>query len=285
MKDEKKRITKTDRAAVGAGDRLSLTDLRSVEVPQGSESDVEKMALEAIKDLYPDDFDERMTRLWQQNDTGHDLAHVASLSLPDILAVKIVEQLATARLNCGAIDGLPFALARAANMSPTSRSSQPVALLDWGHTSVTFIIARNGRPEFVRSFRDCGGQRSVDAVAQGLSVDHGDALNVLATFGLPRDGAAGAVPGSLDLLMAPEVQRIGAELRKTLLYLQHHVVRLMPSRLVLFGGMAAIPNIATAVQDQSGVETVAWSLNDGDGDRSDPLYAAAMATSVGEFSQ
>ncbi|MEO2013256.1 MAG: hypothetical protein ABGZ53_02695 [Fuerstiella sp.] len=264
---------------------MSLTDLRSVEVPQGSESDVEQMALESLKELYPDDFDERITRVWQQKETGHDLAHVASLSLPDILAVRIVEQLATAKLNCGAIDGLPFALARAADMSPAGRSDQPIALLDWGHTSVTFVVSRKGRPEFVRTFRDCGGHRSIAAVAQGLGLDHGDTRNVLSTFGLPGEDAAAPVPESIDLLMAPELQRIGAELRKTLLYLQHHISGLMPSRLLLFGGMAAIPNIATAVQTHSGMETVAWSLTEDDSNRSDPLYAVAMAASVGELSQ
>ena len=168
---------------------MSLTELRSVDVPVGTESDVEQMALESLKDLYPDDFDDRITRLWRQNETGYDLAHVASLSLPDILGVRIVEQLSAARLNCGAIDGLPFALARAADMSPIGRGGQPIALLDWGHTSVTFVVSRMGRPEFVRTFRDCGSHRSVDAIAQGLGLSHSDALNVLTTFGLPGNRA------------------------------------------------------------------------------------------------
>jgi hypothetical protein len=85
--------------------------------------------------------------------------------------------------------------------------------------------------------------------------------------------------------MVPEVQRIGAELRKTLLYLQHHVVRLMPSRLVLFGGMATVPNVAAAVQAHSNVETAVWSLTGDNSNRCDPLYAVAMAASVGELSQ
>ena len=34
---------------------MSLTELRSVDVPVGTESDVEQMALESLKDLYPDD--------------------------------------------------------------------------------------------------------------------------------------------------------------------------------------------------------------------------------------
>ena len=263
---------------------MSLTELRSVDVPVGTESDVEQMALESLKDLYPDDFDDRITRLWRQNETGYDLAHVASLSLPDILGVRIVEQLSAARLNCGAIDGLPFALARAADMSPIGRGGQPIALLDWGHTSVTFVVSRMGRPEFVRTFRDCGSHRSVDAIAQGLGLSHSDALNVLTTFGLPGNRAA-AVAQSVDSLIAPELQRIGGELRKTLLYLQRHVSSLIPSRLVLFGGMATVPNVAGAVQAHSNVETSVWSLTGDNSNRCDPLYAVAMAASVGELSQ
>ncbi|MDG2128381.1 MAG: hypothetical protein P8K08_10345 [Fuerstiella sp.] len=264
---------------------MSLTDLRSVDVPQGTESDVEQMALESLKDLYPDDFDDRITGLWRQHDAGPDLAHVASLSLPDMLAVSIVEQLSASRLNCGAIDALPFALARAADMSLTGRSDQPIALLDWGHTSVTFVISHKGRPEFVRTFRECGGLRSIEAIAQGLCLDHSDALNVLTTFGLPGDSGAATVAETIDSLMAPELHRISAELRKTLLYLQHHVSALVPSRLILFGGMATIPNVASAVQAYSDVETSVWSLTGDHTNRCDPLYAVAMAASVGELSQ
>jgi Tfp pilus assembly PilM family ATPase len=264
---------------------MSLTDLRSVDVPDGNEGDVEQMALESLKDLYPDDFDDRITRPWRQSEPGNGMAHVASLSLPDILAARIVEQLSGARLNCGAIDGLPFALARAAEMSPIGRASHPIALLDWGHTSVTFVVSREGHPEFVRTFRDCGGHRSVDAIAQGLGLDHSDALNVLTTFGLPGDGSAAAVAQSVNSLIAPELQRISGELRKTLLYLQHHVSSLIPSQLVLFGGMATVPNVAAAVQDQSDLKTSVWSLNDNESNQCDPLYAVAMAASVGDLWQ
>ncbi len=262
---------------------MSLTDLRSVEVPEGEHDDVAQMAIESLREYY-EDFDQRITRTWQHEETPHDMAMVSSVSVRSSIAETIVDDLKSVKLRCVGMDSLPFAMARAAELGSFSRKDEPIALLDWGHSTVTLVIARNGRPEFVRRLRDCNGRDAIESLAQGLRLDSTDILHVLATCGLPAAGAhatSNAATEKIQRLLIPELDKVCAELQKTLLYLRHHLRKLMPSQLVLFGGMATIPQISSAFQERCGLETTPWKLNSRNSHVSDAVYGVAMAASVG----
>ena len=262
---------------------MSLTDIRSVEVPDGADSDVHQMAVEALKDCYPD-FDQRVTKSWRHSETPHDMAMVSAVSVRTGIAEQIVADLDGVHLKCVSMNSLPFMLARAAEMSHAVNDHQPVGLLDWGHSSVTFVVARQGRPEFVRSFRDCSGGSAVCSLSEGLQLDEDDIRHVLATCGLPSTGTspdAHGISQSVRQMLMPEIEKVCGELQKTLMYLRHHLRPLLPARLLLFGGMASIPNIADAFQEHCRIETFPWSLNADNSHSTDPIYAVAMAASAG----
>lgn len=264
---------------------MSVTDIRSVEIPQGNADEVRQMATEALRDASPD-FDERVTTLWQHSVTPHDLAMVSGISVSNPVGESIVSDLSQVGLRCSEIESLPFALARAAEMTPSGCCTQPIGLLDWGHESVTFVVSYRGRPEFVRTFRDCGSGETLTAVAKGLDMSVEDTRHVLAACGLPKgksDSSTAAISRTVEQLMIPEMRNIAAELRKTLLYLRHHLSRILPARLMLFGGMAAVPNLDHVFQDLCDIETCPWSLNADNSHHTDPVYAVALATSAREI--
>ncbi len=240
------------------------------------------MALESLRDCFPADFNERITRLWRHAHTPHDLALVSGISVKTVVGGGIVDDLNTIGFDCNSMTSQPFALAHAATMSPVARSQMPVGLLSWEHSTATLVIVANGRPEFVRTLRDCSGRIVIERIADSLKLNADEALSVLATFGLP-DAATEANPLARTVaeIIQPELQKIGSELQKTMMYLRHHLSKLTPCRLVLFGGMGAVPNIAPAMETITGLETKPWSLNADNSHPTDPMFAAAMAASAG----
>ena len=267
---------------------MSVTDIRSVEVPNGNAKEVDQMATEALRDASPD-FNQRVTTLWRHAVTPHELAMVSAVSISNLTGEGVVNSLSEVGLRCCSIESVPFAMTRAASMSPGGRTTQPVGLLDWGHDSVTFVVAYQGRPEFVRSFRNCGSRFILKTLAEGLSMSTEDTRHVLAACGLPGNSAGqqnnNHISRTIEQIITPEIQNVAAEIRKTLLYLRHHISRILPSRLILFGGMAAVPNIAGLFQDQCGVETKPWSLDADNSHHTDPTFALALATSAREISR
>ena len=261
---------------------MSVTDLRSVEVPPGGDKEVQQMATEALRDAYQNDFDNRITKLWRHSETPHDMAMVTGISVRTELGEAIVSDLNEVNFDCRSMTSLPFALCQAASMSPVGRSQRPIGLLSWEHSGTTLVIARKGRPEFIRSLRGCTGQAVLQRLADGMGLTFNEARCVLATVGVPGiDGRSNTLAKAVEQIIQPEIHSVVNELQKTLMYLRHHMSRLMPGRLVLFGGMATVANIDKLLQTSSGLETRCWSLNAENSHVSDPVYAPAIAASAG----
>ena len=167
-------------------------------------------------------------------------------------------------------------------MSPAGRSQGPIGLLSWEHSGATLVIANKGRPEFIRSLRGCAGHLVIQRLMDGMGLTAAEARCVLATVGIPGiDGRDSSLAKAVEQIIQPEVQAVGSELQKTLQYLRHHLPRLHPSRLVLFGGMATVSNIDRSLAAGSGLETRPWSLNAEGSHATDPVFAPAIAASAG----
>lgn len=262
----------------------SAVDIRSVEVPPGTAREVDQMATEALRDAMPS-FDDRIVKLWHHSISPHDMAVVSGVSVHCEAAESIVDDLGGVGLNCYRMDSLPFALARASTLTPDYRPDQSVGMLDWGHRTVTLVIAKGGRPEFIRSFRDCSGLSAVNAIAEGLKITPQEALAALCTarlFENDNSASRSAIGRAIEQLLQADLQRVADELHKTLMYLRHHASRIQPTVLQLAGGMATVDNIAEFIQEQSGIETKVWSLDASNAAPSDPLFATAFAASVRE---
>lgn len=261
-----------------------LTDIRTVEVPQGSEREVTLMAGEALRDSFGDESDHRVTRLWLHHHSPHDLAMVSGISTRTDVGEQIVADLNQAGFDCRSMVSLPFTLAQAASMSACARGPHPVGLLSWQHSGATFVVTKDDRPEFMRQLRDCSGRQVEQRLQDGLNISREEAVSVLSTFGLSAAGDTCGVGQAVEKIIQPDLQQLAAEIKKTMLYLRHHLPSLLPGRIVLFGGMATVPHISSAIEQISGVETRPWSLESETSHASDPLFALAIAASAGVLS-
>lgn len=264
---------------------MSTIDLRTVDVPVGSEEEVQQMAMESLRDIFEEDFDDRVTKTWLHSIRDSDnMTEVSAISVRSDMVEHMAEDLHSHRLNCRILDGLPFALTRAAGMLPDHQPGQPVAIVDWGHTSVTLVIALNGKPEFIRILRGCSGSTAERLLFEGLGVLPGEARQLLATVGLPHEddsGASAALKRTIGSLLSQWHRTFSREVQKTLTYLRHHRSRLAPGQVILTGGIAAVPNIVPHLQEACDLPIVPWSLS---GNRNESLFATAIAlAALGEW--
>ena len=260
---------------------MSAVDLRSVEVPKGNEAEVRQMAFEMLRDVFPDDFDDRVTGIWTHaNKPQNTMTEVSAISVLSQVAESVAQNLHDAKLNCRVMDCIPFALVRAVQMAPDFQPAQPVVIVDWGYTSVTLIVAVNGKPEFVRVLRDCSGQTAIRSLFEGLGLLPKEARQLLSTVGLPAhndSGASAALRRTVARLLQPWLRTFQDEIRKTIGYLRHHRSSIAPARLLLAGGIACTPHLTEFIQDDCDLPLDVWSLT---GRPSEALFASASGLST-----
>ncbi|MCA9051765.1 MAG: hypothetical protein KDA89_23665, partial [Planctomycetaceae bacterium] len=258
-----------------------VTDFSTLELPDGDAAELSQMAQEALKDVYVDDFDQRTIQCWRNSVIVQGMAEVLTVSVPTATAEDLIGSLAGGRLDCRCLDPLPIALARAAAMTRIGHAVAPAALLDWGHSGITFVVSQYGRPAFVRTLRGRGSSQFLTSVCEAMNLSVSDARNLVAAVVLPgENNGGGQISTVLRSLLAPELQHLAGELKRTLLYLRHHRPKLVPSHLTLFGGMAAVPNIAGKVRPVFTLPTNVWSLGAENSNSADPMFAAAIGASA-----
>lgn len=260
---------------------MSATEFRSVEVPDGSQTEVELMARESFRDSLPD-FDERIVKTWKHTQSPHGMAMVSGISMPVDLSETIVHELGRAGLDCISLHSQPFALAGAMSLMSSDSAPSTIGLLSWEHTNAFFVAIHNGRVEFVRTLRDCGGHAVLKRIAEGLQLSQTDAASILMRFGVAGSEHRSDTSGIVDFIQQiihPELQNICYEFRKTLTYLQHHLPALLPEQIRLFGGMGIVPNLSSLMEAECDIPTLPWSLNASNSLSTDPLFAGAIAAS------
>lgn len=243
------------------------------------------MAMESLREHFGDEFHQRTFQMWIHSESASELTTVSCVSVKNELSELVVEELESVGLKCIGIEGHPFALAKACRLSRTGQFDTPIGLLDWGHRTTSLVIARRGVPEFTRTFRDCRGADLLNSVAEGLMISPSDARHIMATAGptaQTADGQPDVIGEHVQRLIASEVRKVSDELQKTLLYLKHHVPRLLPARILLMGGMGCVANMSAIFQDRSGIETKSWELDTQHAHSSDPAYASTFAVSAGD---
>lgn len=275
----------------------SATDLRPVQLPDGSEPERRAMIAGELESVFSAAASRRTFDFWEcQAPAGEEeskLENVNVLSVAEDEAVLVAEALGRAGLRCLAIDGLPLALARAVGMVQPAEPHAPVAAVDWGHTSATFSVISANRPVFTRHLRDCGFGALVSATSEGLGLPAEDAEPLLGMHGLPdpaRPGGdrADAVREIQEVLADVTSQALGSmvlQLNKTLAYPELHRCRLVPRKIWLFGGGATVRNMAAVLSARVGLPFEAWRLPGSDGPGSlaavpDALLGPALALSA-----
>lgn len=260
---------------------MRLMEFRSFDRP---EADGSTFASSDLQSLFQDDSapanDPWMVETWQSQveGTGHGTQTFAALGLRESFARGLAARLWSCGLDCRVIDGMPQVLARA---TTAFTSTDPVAVIDWGYSTMTLTVVVNGRPYFTRVLPDCELQSLYTALMRPLNLDLEQSQQLLEAYGFSL-AESGVEPSNMSAalaeLSAPYFTRLGDELRRTWMYL-HQMPSQTPKALVLMGGGAMIRSSAALLTQSLPLPARVWSVSTGgsNGTPLSPLYGPALA--------
>jgi Tfp pilus assembly PilM family ATPase len=259
--------------------------MRAFDLPAGSDEERDCMVREELHSENETALEEICFDSWMSEGSSPSSASSAQVSvvaLPRKSIEKLAEQLGRAGLDCVVLDGLPCALARALAIGPDA-GSQPAIALDMGAASATLVLAQGGRPLFARQLRGCGLDAFLTPLVERLSLAPEEARHLLFHVGIApaaTNPSGASAPNATHQLLGEPVAHLKNELRRTLGYMDQRLRSHLPHEIVLLGGGALIPNLASGIASETGIPTRLWRLGEASGSPSDPVYGVATALSL-----
>lgn len=193
----------------------------------------------------------------------------AVLGIDEEFASAISTRLWRCGLDCQVLDGLPFAMARAATALAHAGTGHggavpggPIAVIDWGDSALTLTVVVAGRPCFTRVLRDCELRSLTTAMMRSLQLESEQCRQLLEAYGFGRSAGgleANDMSAVLSEIAAPYLNQLGEELRRTWLFLQH-LPGQMPTRVILMGGGATLKLSASHIRAAMPVPIEVWSM-------------------------
>lgn len=175
-------------------------------------------------------------------DAGFDVLLVAA---PTRFIDKVVNLARLSGLNLMSLETDAFSLVRSLiNVDPT-----PALVLDFGSHATNILAVNQGRLVYTRSFPN-GGETFTQAVANALDLPPDQAESYKNTYGFDPTKLEGKVKKALD----PVLALIFTEIDKTIQYQSTLPYLAKPVRLVLTGGVSLLPEIASRLTAQFGLE-------------------------------
>lgn len=247
---------------------MRLTDLHVLSVPGGRTAEQRAIIRHELATIFAGDPQERQFDYWNMDSPDGANAEgtqtIGVLSVPRSLVCRVVGSFAEAGCVCEVMDGLPAALARALLLAYGPRPGAAPAALDWGFTGATFCVASAGQPLFARRLRNCGVGLLTDALRRSLGVCEAEAMQLLATHGLPPEGRTREEDREIqDVILEITAQQLNEtvhEVKKTVHYLKMQYPALVPQRLCLLGGGATIKNVCSFLPPKLGMPVELWHL-------------------------
>lgn len=251
---------------------MSCTDLRVLELPDGSDDERHSMIEEELRSDPNQRSDDLEFDFWNTSvDDGtvennqQTLSTINVLSISRPLAEQVAHNLLTAKLRCEVLDGLPFSLARATQMVSSDRDEiVPIAALDLGHSSTTFTVTVNGMPMFTRSLKNCSIGLLMKSLSDGLGLTDMECRHLLTSHGIHSDVDYTSPNSRLDQLIfdltSETLSHLMSELEQTVNYLQRQYQEISPQQLLLFGGGAVIRNLSDILSSKLKIPADVWSL-------------------------
>ncbi len=188
---------------------------------------------------------------------GH--RNYALLGIEETFAEKLAAVLWRCGLDCRVLDGLPFAMARAAS---STTATEPVAVIDWGDSAMTLTVVVDGQPFYTRMLRDCELLSLKTAMMRPLNLEAEQCGQLLAAYGFCRSeshSTTNDMSAVLSELSAPYLNHVTDELRRTWSFLQQ-LPGQMPKSVVLMGGGATLKISSAIVRAALPVPIKAWTL-------------------------
>jgi len=244
---------------------MSVCDVRECQIPADPDRERGTLVAEQLDSAYGNALETREFGYWpidlspEPHPTSENLI---ALSIDHSWAAQIARDMTEAGLVGRVLDGLPLALARAVKLGGQVPLNEPVAAVDWGCQRATLCIVVNGRPYFVRCLRGSGFANVIDALCKSLSVTREEAQKLLADHGLPNRklNICDDLQAVIEEVIAEPLNTFVEELTRTVTFLGQQRRSLSPTRLVLFGGGAAIKNAAEFLFDKIDVPAEPWRL-------------------------
>lgn len=265
---------------------MSQVCLRSYEIPVAPRQEMRAMVREELAaelNLPNNEFECDYWETAAGASPEEGVAKVTALGVPNRISQRFSLGLRSGGLECRVLDGLPCALARAVKMAYPESAHEPVGALDLGADSPLFVVAVDGRATFTRVLRNCGFQTLVGPLRAGLQISAEEARHLLARTGLPTRATASAGSSTENAVMEliqPPLAQLVDEISRTLAYVEQQYAALVPCRICLFGGGAAIRNLATHLTSRLEIPTAPWSLSESGNDGEEPLFGVAAALSA-----
>lgn len=268
--------------------------IRTLRIPPGTPHQLQAMIRNQLATRLPMGAAHCTFDFWETSAAGtrdEEQVNMAVVYLEDDFAVQVAGLLHGAGLECEILDGHPLPVARAAQLIRPTGDTSATAAIDWGYNRVTFSVVREGRPLFTRDLRRCGLREVIAEISGALGVSHDDAQQVLSMYGVPgeaepRDATTAELQKVVAEIAAPRLQILIHEMEKTTDYLRFHRTDVIPDKLYLLGGGAAIRNIDTYLDARIKLPVALWLLPVGSarvmsGSRAPlPMLASAIALSA-----
>ncbi|WP_166831004.1 type IV pilus biogenesis protein PilM [Thalassoroseus pseudoceratinae] len=238
---------------------FSRTQLDTFELPPGSSAELRMMTRAELEDSGRRNF---VADCWSMgaespvNGDGQTVA-VSALSMSEAESVEIAEDMLAVGLRCRVLDGLPFALARAANWAAGSRS---VAAIDLGTSVSTFVSIYNGRPRMIRPLRDCSTTELLRRLADRLNLPIEECRLLLPNLPEVTAAASDSWRQLLHSVTDAYLNHLGQELTRTLAYLDRNPRSNRPEEVWLFGAGATWPGLRKKLEPLVGRPVRCWSL-------------------------
>jgi type IV pilus assembly protein PilM len=265
---------------------LVMTELRSLELPAGSDDELRSMIHEELLADSTDGsefcFDYLSTRA--ADSAEDEIGTFSIFATPADVATSAANSLDRAGFGCEILDSVPCALARAVALCEPDDSETPLAALDFGFSSAVLIVAKGGQLQFTRQLRGCSLQMLLKPLQDGLKLPVAEAQQLLCRYAnasaLDASPLAALAKAAQGMIAEPLIQVVG-EVKRTLDFLDLQFRSIVPKKLILLGGGALIPALPNVLTEETGLPTRLWSLSTDDFQQrpEEALFGVAAALS------
>jgi Tfp pilus assembly PilM family ATPase len=243
---------------------LSMTELRTMELPAGSDDELRNMMHEELLTDSTDGTELCFDYLPAQaaDSAEGDMEPFSVFAVSADVATSAANSLCQAGLDCEVLDSLPCALARAIHLCEPAEPDTPFAALDFGYSSAILVVAKGGQLLFTRQLRGCSMQMLLKPLQDGLKLSPSEIQQLLSRYSNASSAESSplaALAKTAHAMIAEPLAQVVAEVKRTLDFLDLQFRAIIPKKLILLGGGAVIPALPAALTEET-LPTRLWSL-------------------------
>ena len=242
----------------------TVTDLRSLELPAGTDNELRSMIQEELQAESPDNnrelcFDYVPTP--SPDSSEGNLNSFGVFAVAKDVALRTANALAAAGLDCEVLDSHACAVARAVELCEPVESKSPIAALDFGESSAVFVLTREGKPLFTRQLRGWGLHALLTPLQEGLRLSASEAKHLLTrNQQCPESSSLASLAHTAQNMIVEPLSQFTAEVKRTLDFIDLRFRSIIPKQLILFGCGALVSHLPDTIARNTGLPVRPWSL-------------------------